>query len=156
MVTQGGWSARDTLRNAQDKEGLSPLWETSKKGQGGRDKSRRQPGGRHGALWWPISSSLTKLSPPHRLGLRGWFAAHQESPSEASESRYQGQSPMCCQETTMVLPKRSLSCERRVESPEVGLLARTQRSTAVSFQHDFQVEISVMSQVLGVAEEAGT
>ena len=93
MVTQGGWSARDTLRNAQDKEGLSPLWETSKKGQGGRDKSRRQPGGRHGALWWPISSSLTNLSPPHRLGLRGWFAARQESPSEASESRYQGQSP---------------------------------------------------------------
>ena len=30
-MTQGGGSTRD-MRNAQDKEGLSPLWETSEEG----------------------------------------------------------------------------------------------------------------------------
>ena len=65
--------------------------------------------------------------------------------------------PQSTAETTTVLPKSSPGSVRGgLRAQEMGFLVWTQRSSVVSFQHEFLVEISVMSQVLGVAEEAGT
>lgn len=106
-------SARDRT-NAQEKEGLQPLWETSGEGQGDRDNSESLGRG-DGAPWGTKSYSSTKLDPPHRPEFRAGFPSVRKY--QMSHTRAEtGDNPQRAWPRAL-----TQLCERRVESPGDGV-----------------------------------